>query len=88
MVTKTVHGRCARCWHVKRPDLVPRASEDRRGSWRDWITDAILGLVWFIPGIAIIVAAVLIGGEEVLLVVGLLLVVSGGAIRFGDFVGW
>jgi hypothetical protein len=45
-----------------------------------------LDLVWFFPGVAITVVALLIGGEDVLLIIGLVVLLSGGVVKFGDFI--
>ena len=85
-VTATVHGRCPNCWHVKGPGLVAPPSTSDRTSIRGKIADELLSLALFLPGVALTVVAVVLGGEEVLLVIGVVLLLSGGAVRFWDFI--
>jgi hypothetical protein len=86
-VTITVHGQCTNCWRVKHPELALRPPVQRRSLLRQFM-DEIVALAWFFPGAALTVLALLIGGEDVLLVIGLVLLLSGGALKFGDFFPW
>jgi len=86
-ITETIHSRCANCWYEKRPDLTLRRAPEPR-SWPQSLADAALDPAWLFPGTALAVIALLVGGEEVLVVIGVLLLLSGGALKFGDFTPW
>jgi hypothetical protein len=83
-VTVTVHGRCSNCWHEKRPDLVLRR-EPRQRSLAEVVGEGLIELAWFVPGVALIVLAIVVFGDDILLAVGVLVLLFGGALKFGDF---
>jgi hypothetical protein len=83
-MTVTVHGRCPNCWHEKRLDRVPRR-ESRQKSVAELFGDGLGELAWFLPGVALIVLAIVVFGDDILLAIGLLVLLSGGALKFGDF---
>ncbi len=83
-ITPTIHGRCPACWHVKEAALAasPAVKAPRNLSIR--VGDQLLELLWFVPGLALLLVAVLAGDDGVLLVIALVLLLGGGIGRFGD----
>lgn len=84
-VTPTIHGRCPSCWHVKQaaPAPVPRTGGHPE-SLTARVGDGLLELLWFVPGLALLLIALLAGDDGVLLVIALVLLLGGSIGRFGD----
>lgn len=82
--TPTIHGRCPACWHVKEAALAASPSVKPPRSVGVRIGDQLLELLWFVPGLALVLVAVIAGGDEVLFVIALVLLLGGGIGRFGD----
>ncbi len=83
-MTPTIHGRCPACWHVKEDASSARPSVQPARSLNIRVGDQLLELLWFVPGLALALVAVIAGGDEVLLVIALVLLLGGSVGRFGD----
>jgi hypothetical protein len=49
------------------------------------VGEGLIELAWFVPGVALIVLAIVVFGDDILLAVGVLVLLFGGALKFGDF---
>jgi hypothetical protein len=84
-ITPTIHGRCPSCWHVKQATRPERAPAGRRQEGlATRLGDGLLELLWFVPGLALLLIALVAGDNGVLLVIALVLLLGGGIGRFGD----
>ncbi len=84
-ITPTIHGRCPACWHVKELAFAPApSSRGQRESLGTRVSDGLLELLWFAPGLALLLVAVIAGDNGVLLVIALVLLFGGTIGRFGD----
>lgn len=85
--TLTIHGLCSQCWYPKRPESIPAASR-RPASLGDLFWDglesAFENLVWFFPGLALILLALFAFGSDILLGVGVAALLGGGWLKFSD----
>jgi hypothetical protein len=84
-MTPTIHGRCPSCWHVKHVTPSQPAPAGRREEGLSTrLGDGLLELLWFAPGLALLLIALIAGDSGVLLVIALVLLLGGVIGRFGD----
>ena len=83
-MTPTIHGRCPACWHVKEAALAASPAVKPPRGLSIQLGDQLLELLWFIPGLALLLIALITADDGVLLLLGLVLLLGGGVGRFGD----
>lgn len=83
-MTPTIHGRCPSCWHVKEAAFAASPSVAPPRSVGLTVSDQLLELLWFVPGLVVVLIALIAGTDGVLFVLGLVLLLGGGVGRFGD----
>jgi hypothetical protein len=83
-MTPTIHGRCPACWHIKEAAFAASPAERPPRGFGIRVSDQLLELLWFLPGLALLLIALIAGGDGVLLVIALVLLLGGSVARFGD----
>ncbi len=83
-LTPTIHGRCPACWHVKEAALAASPAVKAPRSLSIQVGGQLLELLWFVPGVTLLLIALIAGGDAVLAIIALVLLLGGGIGRFGD----